>query len=102
LNEWFNTSVFSAPAPFTFGNVGRTLPDVRTQWINNLDFGLFKNNRFGPEGRFNLQIRGELFNIFNRVEFSYPGLSYGTAQFGVISAQLGTPRQVQIAMKLIF
>jgi hypothetical protein len=29
LNEYFNTSVFSQPAPFTLGNVGRTLPDVR-------------------------------------------------------------------------
>ncbi len=29
LNEYFNTAVFSAPAPFTLGNTGRTLPDVR-------------------------------------------------------------------------
>ena len=28
LNKYFNTSVFSQPAPFTFGNTGRALPDV--------------------------------------------------------------------------
>ncbi len=29
FNEYFNTAVFSQPAAFTFGNAGRTLPDVR-------------------------------------------------------------------------
>src|SRR6185295_15520271 len=30
LLQWFDTSVFSIAQPFTFGNVGRVLPDVRT------------------------------------------------------------------------
>ncbi len=29
LSEWFNTKVFSQPAPFTFGNLSRTVPNVR-------------------------------------------------------------------------
>ena len=102
LSQWFNTGVFSAPPPFSFGNTSHTPPDVRTHGVNNLDFGLFKNNRFGPDGRFNLQLRGELFNVLNRVQFYYPDLSYGTPQFGVISAQANSPRQIQLAMKLLF
>src|SRR5262249_3490323 len=67
LNQWFETSVFSQPAAFTFGNTGRTLPDVRDHGTNNLDIGFVKNNRILREGRINLQLRSELFNVFNRV-----------------------------------
>ncbi len=102
LNQWFNTSVFSAPPAFTYGTTGRTLPDVRDDGINSLDGGFFKNNRFGHDGRFNLQFRAELFNIFNHVRFADPGLVFGTAQFGVISAQSNSPRQIQLALKLLF
>jgi hypothetical protein len=102
LTQWFNTSTFSAPPAFTYGTTSRTVADVRNHGINNLDGGLFKNNRFGHDGRFNLQFRAELFNTFNHVRFADPGLVFGTAQFGVISAQVNTPRQVQLALKLLF
>ncbi len=102
LNEWFNTSVFSNPAAFTYGSTGRLLSDVRNQGIDNVDAGFFKNNPFGHDGRFNLQFRAELFNILNRVQFSYPGLAYGSAQFGIVSAQANASRQIQMALKLVF
>jgi hypothetical protein len=35
LTRYFNTSAFSHPAPFTFGNMGRTLPHVRGPGANN-------------------------------------------------------------------
>jgi len=101
LNQYFNTSVFSQPPAYTYGNAARTLPDVRNQWLNNLDFTIAKNTRFGTDGKYNLQLRGEFFNGFNRTRFSSPGLTFGNATFGVISAA-GNPRQVQIAAKLIF
>jgi hypothetical protein len=94
--------VFSQPAPFTFGNAGRTLPDVRTCGTNNLDPGVFKNNKPGRDDRLNLQLRGEFFNVANRVQFGFPGFVYGTPQFGVVSTQYNQPRQFQIALKLIF
>jgi hypothetical protein len=52
--------------------------------------------------RLGLQFRTEVFNIFNRVQFSPPGLSLGTAQFGVISGQYNTPRLIQFALRLSF
>jgi len=102
LNEWFNVADFSQPAPFTYGNAGRTIPAVRGDGANNLDFSVFKNNTFGHEGRFNLQIRGEFFNVANHVRFGMPGLAYGNSTFGVISSAWNTPRQIQLAMKLLF
>ena len=102
LNQWFNTSVFSQPAAFTYGNASRTLPDMRADGMNNLDFSLFKNNRFGHEDRFNLQIRAEFFNVLNHVRFGNPGFQFGLATFGVVSAAGNSPRQVQLAAKLLF
>src|SRR5262249_14053802 len=39
-DRWFNTSAFAQPAPFTFGNTPRTLPNVRAQGTNNIDFSV--------------------------------------------------------------
>jgi hypothetical protein len=103
LARYFDTSAFTQPAPFTFGNVGRTLPDVRAPGINNFDLSLFKS--FTIKERLKAQLRGEFFNAFNRTEFGVPGTSQGTAQFGVISAvsyEANPARQVQVALKLVF
>ena len=102
INKWFNTACYSQPAAYTFGNVSRTLPNVRSDGINNWDFALFKDNTFGAERRFNLQFRAEFFNLFNHPQFDVPGQSYGTAQFGVVSLQFNNPRLVQLALKLTF
>lgn len=103
LNRYFDTSVFTQPAPFTFGNVARTLPDVRGPGTNNFDMSLVKGFRI-REG-LKLQFRGEFFNVWNRTEFANPGTTQGNAQFGVISGisnSANPARQVQLALKLIY
>ncbi|HXJ38821.1 MAG TPA: TonB-dependent receptor, partial [Bryobacteraceae bacterium] len=102
LDQWFNTSVFSQPPAFTFGNAGRALPDVRNDKTNNLDLGIAKNNRFFRDGRVNLQFRAEFFNALNHVRFRNPGLTFGTPQFGIVSGQVNEPRKIQLALKLIY
>jgi hypothetical protein len=100
LNRYFNTSVFSQPAAFTFGNTGRTLPDVRGPGIRNLDFSLFKNFRLIE--RLSLQFRAEAFNFLNTPRFGTPNTNWSAAQFGVISTQVNDPRQLQFGLKLLF
>lgn len=102
LNQWFDTSTFSQPTPYTFGNAARTLPDARWHGTNNLDFGFFKNNRFGQDGRFNLQFRSEFFNVANRTRFGVAGMFLDTSTFGIISSQGNQPRQIQLALKFLF
>ncbi|MCW5977049.1 MAG: carboxypeptidase regulatory-like domain-containing protein [Bryobacteraceae bacterium] len=103
LNRWFDTSVFSTPPAFAFGTAPRTLPDARWHGTNNLDFGLFKNNRFGTDGRYNVQFRAEAFNAFNRVRFGVAGIRHDdAANFGVIGSQGNIPRQLQLALKFLF
>ena len=101
LARWFDTSAFTEPAPFTFGNVARTLSDVRSHGVNNFDFALFKNTQMVAEP-LGLQFRVEVFNLFNRVQFGYPGRQLGNPQFGVISGQYNNPRLVQFALRLLF
>jgi hypothetical protein len=100
IGGWFDISVFSQPPAFTYGNTGRTLPDVRTHGINNFDFAAVKSTKFGPENKLALQFRGEFFNIFNRARFGYPGMFSGTPQFGVVSSQVNNPRLVQFALRM--
>lgn len=101
LGAWFDTSVFSQPAPFTFGNAGVRLPDVFNHHTNNTDFSLFKV--FSLTEKLRLQFRAEAFNAFNRVRFSGPNTSVtGGAAFGTVTAQSNAPRQMQFGLKLLF
>ncbi|HTV55072.1 MAG TPA: TonB-dependent receptor, partial [Terriglobia bacterium] len=100
LKEWFNTACFTQPAPYTFGNVGRTMPDLRMDPYHDLDFSVFKNFRLGE--RFTLQFHAESFNLFNQVQFGYPNDSLGSPGFGSVTNQNNTPRELQFALKLLF
>ncbi len=100
LGRWFDTSVFSQPAPFTFGNGPRVLPNVRRDGMQNWDFSLFKNFAVREQMRF--ELRAEFFNFANHAQFGAPGQVFGNAQFGVINAQANTPRQTQIGLKFYF
>jgi hypothetical protein len=100
LNRWFDTSAFTAPPPFTFGNLARTLPDTRTHGIANYSLAVVKNTAIKESVR--LQFRTEIFNLFNRVQFNSPGIQLGNPQFGVISGQYNDPRLIQFALRLLF
>ncbi len=100
LNDYFNTSCFAAPATFTFGDESRTDPNLRSPGIANWDFSAFK--RFPIKERANIEFRAEFFNIFNRVQFGYPGQTQGQSSFGVITSQVNNPRLVQFALRASF
>jgi hypothetical protein len=102
LNEYFNTSCFAQPAAFTFGDESRNDPTLRSPGEANWDFSAFKNFALSPEGRARLQFRAEFFNVFNRVQFGYPGQALGANNFGQITGVANSPRLVQFAMKLSF
>jgi len=102
LNEYFNTSCFSQPAAFTFGDESRTDSELRSPGIANWDFSAFKSFALTKENRVNLQFVAEFFNLFNRVQFGYPGQGFGSSSFGVITTQQNTPRLIQFALRLGF
>jgi len=105
--RWFDTTQFVNPPAFTFGNVGRTLPDVRSPGIFNVDASAIKNFRITE--RFRLQFRAEAFNLLNHVNYMGPGVGFSpgadgrnnSGSFGVISTARD-PRIGQLGLKLIF
>jgi len=96
--EWINTSAFAAPAPYTFGNLGRN--SLRSDWYRNLDFSVFR--RFPIRERLQLEFRAEVFNATNSVVFAVPAHVVNAAGFGVVTSTANAPRQVQVALKLVF
>jgi hypothetical protein len=100
LGAYFDTSVFSFNDPFTFGNAPRIMPNLRGPGAANVDLSVFKNTRITEHVR--LQFRVESFNAFNRVQFQIPNTSINSAAFGRISAQANSPRDIQLALKLLF
>lgn len=101
LLRWYNISAFSVAPPFTFGDVGRTLPDVRNPGKRNADLSVFRNFQL-REDRMRLQFRVEAFNAANTAQFSAPGAVIDTASAGIISSTAVAARQLQFALKLIF
>lgn len=100
--KWFNTALFSQPAPFTLGNAPRVLPNVRVPGYVDADMSLFKNNYIGANDRFNIQFRVEAFNALNHPVFSGPDTGQADANFGAITSQSNSPRQLQLAVKFIY
>jgi len=100
--KWFNTALFTQPAPFTIGNAPRVLPNVRVPGYVNADLSAFKNNYIGANQRFNLQFRLEAFNAFNHPIFSGPDAGVNDGTFGQITSQSNTGREVQLAVKFIY
>ena len=97
LINCFDSSRFAVPAEFTFGNAQRNI--LRGPKFSSTDLSFMKNVPVGAEVR--LQVRIEIFNVFNQVNYNNPNAAFGSAAFGTITGA-GTMRQVQLGGKLLF
>lgn len=95
--DYLNAGSFQLPAPGAFGDAGKG--SVGGPALFNWDMGFFKNVPFGE--RWRVQLRGEFFNIFNRVNLGAPVTSVSSAGFGSIRSA-GDPRIGQLALKVFF
>lgn len=100
ISRWYDTSQFRVGRDYTFGTMSRTHSTLRNDFTRNFDFSIFKNLRFNE--RFNLQLRGEAFNLTNTPIFSAPNNNVESGAFGTVTAQSNPPRSVQIGLKLLF
>ncbi len=100
LRRWFDTEQFVRPEQFTFGNVGRVHPTLRSDFVEALDFSVFKNFRYRE--RWKVQFRAEAFNVFNHPVFGAPNTVFGNPNFGRVVSQATAPRQLQLALRLQF
>ncbi len=98
LNGWFNTACFAEPSAFGFGDESREDAQLRAAGVANWDFGLFK--AVPIHDRLNVQFRSEVFNLANRTQFSPPGTTLDTPQFGVVFGQANQPRLYQFSLRV--
>jgi hypothetical protein len=96
--RWFNIGAFAQPPGFTFGNVSRTMPNLRSHGTNNFDFSAQKYWRLRGE-QTKLQFRWDFFNLFNRTAFYQPDTYFGDSGFGQVS-QAYPARSIQVGLKL--
>jgi len=82
----------------------RTLPsrltNFRGQRQRLCDLSVIRNISLNESTR--LQLRAEFLNAFNHPQFSDPNLDPTSSSFGKVTSQANLPRNVQLAVKLIF
>jgi hypothetical protein len=104
--DWISPTAFVVPSTAEiaagnfFGNAGRG--SLREPGLVNFDLSVFK--MFNIRESMRLQFRSEFFNFTNTPFFGLPGAvstNFDSPTFGKVTSA-GTPRVVQLAMKLIF
>ena len=125
---FLNPAAFATPQPGTFGNLERN--SIVGPGFRQID--VFFAKHFKVSGRSNVEFRGEIFNVFNTVNYAnpigtlpqaipnaalseagrvQPGQPYTSAAAGTFgrltstvgrTVGLGTPRQMQFALRFSF
>ena len=109
LQYYFNPAAFAPAANGTFGNLPRNA--YYGPWFKTIDVSIFKTTKL--TGRTSIQLRAEIFNLFNWINWANPGATLSSSTtFGVLSNTrnasnapgigAGEPFNMQLAAKLIF
>ena len=100
LNGYLSTASVTIPtdASQPYGNAGRN--SLRDMTFNQFDLGLHKSFRLWNEHS-SFDLRGEAFNVLNKVNYMAPNSNRSSGSFGAITSAF-PPRQLQVAGKLSF
>lgn len=105
LNQWINPAAFEAVTGSGYGNAPRNIARGPSLW--QIDLGLAKCIPLNKRAQ--LLFRSEAFNLFNRAQYGQPQADWSTSSFGRIvttantgTVGMGTPRQIQFALRLEF
>jgi hypothetical protein len=106
--QYLSKAAFALPAKGSFGNLGRNA--IYGPGFGSVDFSVFKKTPITE--RILSEFRVEIFNIGNRTNWANPGTNFASGSFGQLTSTrnggsapglgFGEPRNVQLALKLIF
>jgi outer membrane receptor protein involved in Fe transport len=106
IDRWFDPTAYATPAVTVgttstprLGNCGRNT--LRGPSLTNFDMALARVFKVFGEGR-SLEIRWEMFNMFNTPQFALPERNINSSAVGRITALAGDPRLMQFAAKFSF
>jgi carboxypeptidase family protein/TonB-dependent receptor-like protein len=96
--KWFNTTAFAIAPQFSIGSATRN--PIRGPSYHDVDLALLRRVPVaGPDRA--IELRAEIFNLFNTVNLGAPAAVAGAANFGTITTAFD-PRVVQVAAKFLF
>jgi hypothetical protein len=105
---YFNPACFSNPVYGEFGNAPTYMENLRGFGLATEDLGVNKYFKFGQDGRFKLNVRFEMFNVFNRhgykgpetgINNSFKNSSNPYGNFGQVTDYAGGPRVGQLGAR---
>lgn len=102
---WLNPAAFQVPAKGKWGNAGRAIARGPGLW--QADMAMTRSIALAEP--VSLQFRLEVFNLFNRAQYADPVNNVSSPTFGRIVSPVnsaptgsGTPRQIQLMLRLNF
>jgi hypothetical protein len=95
--HWYNVSAFSNPAAGTFGSLGY----MAARGPAALTFNVSLMKKIALQRGQAVQLRADVFNLFNRVNLSNPDNNINSPTFGRITAA-DIPRQMQLSVRYQF
>ncbi|HKR28320.1 MAG TPA: carboxypeptidase regulatory-like domain-containing protein [Acidobacteriaceae bacterium] len=100
LNGYLSATAVTLPSDpsHAYGTAGRN--SVRDMTFNQFDLGLHKSFRLWNEHT-SFDLRGEAFNVLNKVNYMAPNSNRSSGSFGSITSYF-PPRQLQVAGKFTF
>jgi hypothetical protein len=102
--HWFNTSGFVTSSAQQLSFNLQTFPSlfsgIRSAPANQWDISVLKNTRVWE--RCNLQLRLEALNALNHPNFATPNTTPTSSAFGTVTSTYGTPRILQMGIKVTF
>ena len=96
--HWFNAAAFAAPAPYTFGNVGRN--SVYGPGMQTVDLSVLRT--LPIHKRMTFQIGGDFFNSLNHTNLGTPNRFVNTPQFSSITMAMTPGREIQLSGRFQF
>jgi hypothetical protein len=103
-DNWFDANAFVLPPAGAYGTVARN--SLRGPDLKMIDLSIFKNT---PIGKQHVQVRIEVFNLFNRANFATPNSAALFNPDGTripsatqVTHTATTSRQVQFGLKFVF
>lgn len=107
-SRYFDSTAFVLPPPLFYGTLGRNT--LIGPGFASMDVSLFKSTHLPIREATRLEFRADFFNLLNRANFAVPSstqvINSSNGQFiagaGKMTSTVGTSRQLQFGLKLIF
>ena len=93
-----STAAGGYPGNLGFGNLGRNV--LRGLWQRRVDVSVARTIRFG--GTTDVELRWDIFNLFDTVNYALPENVIGGTDFGKITNTVGGPRVMQFGARFRF